>query len=170
VPRLRAYLELRLGARLRQQAEIDDLVQETFLAASGSLDDFEPVGPGAFAAWLCRIADHRVARLAEHHGAAKRRAPEPSLRLTQAAQRLAASAAGPATLAAARERAAGLREAVAGLDDDARRVVLMRHFEGRTLAEIAVATDHSETSVRRLLARAVRRLGARLADGEEGRR
>ncbi len=41
-------------------AEVDDILQETFLAASRLIAQFTYKAPGSFMAWLTRIAEHGI--------------------------------------------------------------------------------------------------------------
>lgn len=54
--RLSCHIELRLGRRLREFVERDDIFQETWLRAWRSLKDFECREHGTFMSWLGKIA------------------------------------------------------------------------------------------------------------------
>ncbi len=163
MPRLRCFVRCRLGGELAARFEVDDVIQETFLAAHAAFAEFEPHGVGAFAAWLCRIAENRLRALAEHHRAAKRREPGVDQRITLALARIGDDGPGPATKAEHVEDFEELSAAIAGLESDAREVLLMRYFTGETIEAIATATKRSESAVRRLLGRSTRIVGAQLA-------
>lgn len=153
--RLLLYVRLRLGKRLRDRLESMDVVQEAYLEAWRDLGSFEPRDDGAFARWLCRVAENRLRGLADHHGARKRQPRD--------VDDLRRSLPGPATSAARREIRARVESAMDRLEPDEREVLLLRHFQGLTLEETAVVLGRSETAVRRLLGRAARRLGEELA-------
>lgn len=112
--------------------------------------------------WLCRIADHRILDLADRFSAKKRSAPGAEARFSEILLRLGASATGPSTAFAREETKERIAEALEQVSDDARQALLLRHFHGHTLAEIAERLDKSEPAVRRLLVRAHMKLGALL--------
>jgi len=163
VDRLRLFVRVRLGKQLRAQLESEDVVQETYLAAHRDFPRFECRDKDAFARWLCCIAEHRIRGLADHHGAAKR--TPPGVASPSAAQRAPGAATGPVTAAARVEARERLAIALAELEDEAREVLLLRHFQGRTLDEIARLTGLSETTVRRRIGEGQRELGRRLRQG-----
>lgn len=157
--RLETYVHARLGDRLRARLQVDDVVQETLLKALTALPEFEDRGPGTLSGWLCRIAENVIRNLAEHHGAARRTPVVEAGRVSRILATARASVAGPATLAAGSDDGRALRSKLDSLPEELRVVILMRHFEGRTIDEIAAATDSSASAVRRALGRAVRDLG-----------
>ena len=163
--RLRLYLRVRLGAGLRQYEETRDLLQETYLAAHRAFAGFEDRGDGAFVRWLCRIAENQIRGRLDHHQAQKRRSPGELEPATRVLEQVAAMATGPVTAAGRSERRERLVAAMAALPKDEREALLLRHFEGRELDEIAAALGISPTSVRRLLGRATLRLADRLGEG-----
>src|SRR5215831_36278 len=62
--RLAVIIHYRLGASLRRDADVDDVVQETLLRAFRDIERFEYKAPGSFMGWLARIADHVIVDLA----------------------------------------------------------------------------------------------------------
>jgi RNA polymerase sigma-70 factor (ECF subfamily) len=68
---------------------------------------------------------------------------------------LAAPQSSPSQQAARREQAVLLADALAQLPDDYREVILVRHFEGLPLAEVASRMGRSVESVRKLWTRAL---------------
>ena len=153
--RLLLYVRLRLGKGLRDRLESMDVVQEAYLEAWKDLATFEPRDDGAFARWLCRVAENRLRGLADHHGAQKRQARD--------VEDVRRTLPGPATSAARRETRVRVEAALDRLEPDEREVLLLRHFQGLTIDEAAVVLGRSATAVRRLLGRAARRLGEELA-------
>lgn len=165
-PRLRMFVRLRLGQGLRKQVDSGDVVQETLVAACRDFDRFECRDADAFARWLCCIAENRIRGLADHHGAAKRQAAG-GLQAESALKRVAADATGPVTAAARVEAHERLGAALEALEPDARELLLLRHFQGRTIDEIARITDLPPTTVRRRIGAAQIALGQALRDGGE---
>ena len=155
--RVRLYLRVRLGRRLRSVLESEDVLQETWLEAHRAFPGFRWQGEGSFVRWLCRIAERRIQGLLDHHGARKRTPP-----VGGGADEPSAGVPGTATSAGEREETERLVAALDALDEPERTAVLLRFFAGLSLDEVAHATASSPTSVRRLLGRALATLGDRL--------
>jgi len=162
--RLELYLRVRLGKELRSKEESRDLLQETYLAAHQAFSRFEDRGPGSFVRWMCQIAENQIRTRAEYHGAKKRRSTNELARVSQVIERLQADDTGVLTQAGRNEQRTQLAQAITSLPDDEREVLLMRHFEGREIAEIAERMGTSPTSTRRLIGRATVRLGNRIGE------
>jgi RNA polymerase sigma-70 factor (ECF subfamily) len=163
--RLLLFIRMRLGEALRARLDSMDVLQEAYLEAHRNLGQFEHREDGAFARWLCRIAENRIRGLADHHGAKKRNAPggtEPASRALEMARN---PETGPLTAVARSEGRERLTRAMERLEEDERNVLLLRHFEDRPLEEIAELMGRSPTAVRRLLGRASLRLGEELQRG-----
>jgi RNA polymerase sigma-70 factor (ECF subfamily) len=157
-------VRFRLGRTLRAKLDSDDVLQEVYLRAHEAFDRFRWHGDASFTRWLCRIAENAIRGLADHHGARKRTPPPGLARVSRIVHDLTAYGDGPATEAARRERSAALARALDALEDELREVLLLRHFLGQTIDEIAHATGRSPTSTRRLLGRAALALGRRLEE------
>jgi RNA polymerase sigma-70 factor (ECF subfamily) len=156
--RLLLFIRLRLGAGLREKVDSLDVLQETFLEAHRALPGFEAGEDGAFARWLCRIAENRLRGLADHHGAKKRTLPTDERPVSD----VLAAHAGPSTLASRKETRDRLERALGELAPDEQQALLLRYFEDRGLEEIAERLGRSPTAVRRLLGRGLAALGGRL--------
>jgi len=78
--RLAVIVYYKMSEELRRRVEVDDIVQEVFLAASQGMNRFTYQSPGSLVAWLSRIADHSIVDAARHENRGKRR-PEQLLRL-----------------------------------------------------------------------------------------
>src|SRR4030095_1272094 len=59
-PRLEALIRLRMGAWLRTQVEVEDILQETSLQAFRSIQTFQWTGDGSFGRWLGGIAENAI--------------------------------------------------------------------------------------------------------------
>lgn len=131
------YLRRRAGSR----EEAEDLTQEVFVTAIAALGRAQVEAEGAPLAWLYTVARHRLI------------------------DRLRARPTPPAQLdlnhypAATGERAYGdpiikvLLEGLHGLSEAQRRVVVLKLFEGRSFAEIAVEVGANEEACRMRLSR-----------------
>ena len=158
-PRLAVLLHYRMGPELHAVAEVDDLLQDTFLAASRDLASFSYRGPGSFFRWLAEIAAHVVADAARYHHRDKRRGdhtrfrsesnplgPEPAVTRT------------PSRIFAENERLAQLLARLNELPPDYRQVIVLAKIEGLATIEIAARMERSRENVALLLHRALKRL------------
>ncbi|WP_210420364.1 RNA polymerase sigma factor [Aquisphaera giovannonii] len=149
------FIRARLGPRLRASVESVDVLQEAYLAAHAGFDRFEYAegDDGAFLRWLFRIVENRLRDLNDRAGAKKRR-PVELPRLDPAT--------GPVTAAERAERREALVRALDALEDDHRRVILLRYFEGLSAEEAGRLMDRSPGAIRKLAARALAALGEKL--------
>lgn len=170
---LRLLARLHFGPALQAQMDPSDLVQQTLLEAQQALGQFRGVTDAALAAWLRQILSRNLADAARAAGRAKRDvARERSLEqaLDQSSARLegwlAADQTSPSEHAVRAERLTQLAEAIAGLPEPQREAIVMRHLEGRSLAEIAEYVGRTEAAVVGLLQRGLRHLRERLEPEE----
>ena len=158
--RARLFTRARLGPKLAARVDVDDVLQEAYLQAHKSFASFEYRGDGSFLRWLCRVIENRIRNLSEHHGAKRRTPSKGWARVSAFRSRLAAEdPLGLATKVVMRESSARLIEAIDALDDDERTVLLHRFFQGRSLREIEAETGIAASTARRVLARALVKVG-----------
>ncbi len=139
---------------LRDRQAAEDAVQEVFcrvLRASEVPDDFR--------AWLYRIVRNHCLSLLRAGG--RKRDPQ----VLPPPSRLAGVATGNLTRLVRLESRARMAQAVAALPEDQREVLMLRHGEGLSRAEIAHVLDIPEATVKSRLFQAVRKL--RLAGGAD---
>jgi RNA polymerase sigma-70 factor, ECF subfamily len=157
-PRVHAFLARALANR----SDADDLLQETFVRAWRAAPRYQ--ASGRFAAWLFRIAGN----LARQE--LRRRRVRGWFRGDAAAlddEAVLASLPAPRSfdtdgaLRDAETRLALARE-LGRLPDRQRLAVLLRHFEGLSLHDIAVALEVSDRAAESLLARGTASLRERL--------
>jgi RNA polymerase sigma factor (sigma-70 family) len=60
LPRVRQIVALRIGKRLRQLGEIEDIVQEVLLKILGGLEQLEPRSEAHLRNWLARCVENQV--------------------------------------------------------------------------------------------------------------
>ncbi len=159
-PRLSVLIHYKLSPEMHNRVEVDDILQETFLAASRQLETFTYRKPGSFMSWISRIADHVIVDTARHHGRQKRH-PVELVRLKTASNPQGAEAIDPATpsrILAGRERVQQVLERLNALPEDYRQVVLLARMEGLPMGEIAERLGKSREHVAVLLHRAILRL------------
>src|SRR5215475_9236772 len=156
--RLALLIHYKLGLGLRRLAEVEDVLQETFLEAFRDLKQFRYQKPGGFLGWLSRIADHVIADTARFHGREKRRAdlvrfrsegnpdgPEPVDSET------------PSRLLAEKEGLLALVKKLDRLPEDYRRAILLAKVEGLSNAEMAEQLGRTREAAALLLHRAIKR-------------
>jgi RNA polymerase sigma-70 factor (ECF subfamily) len=146
--------KLHLDARLRGKLDPADLVQQTLLRAYAALGELRTREPAVVAAWLRRILARTLADTVRHYDADKRAVDlEQSLTadLDKSASGLAdwiaADQTSPSERAEPNEDLLRLADALAGLPDSQREVIALKHFQGKTLAEIATATGRTVPAV-----------------------
>lgn len=136
------------------QAEAEDLVQETLLAAHDALPTFR--AEGSLRAWLAAIARRKCARHLE-----RRARREARLRLVHDSERQ------PPTdeLLAARRRAERARRALEEVRPSEREALLLRYEHDLSFRDVGVAIGIDEAAARKRVSRALGRLRELL--GEE---
>ena len=141
---LYAYVRSRLAPRYD---EVDDLVQEIFLAAWENLNRYQ--GSGLLRAWVMGIARHKV----EDYYRARLRALEP---IEDSHQDHLASSVVPEFHEALEheEMEAKTRSVLASLPDPYRLALIWRYWEQASAREMALKTGKTEKAIERILARA----------------
>ena len=146
---LEASVRSRLAAQGLHSLEAEEIVQETFARALQALERFRFEGEEAFGRWLSGIARRVIlasARMARRHRALEQTGEVP------------ASDVSPSRALSREERLRRLQESLCGLSDDYREVILLARIEGLTMGEIAERMGRSPDAVKKLLARALRKL------------
>jgi len=137
-----------------ERTSAEDVVQETFLRAYRALDRFD--GRAAFSTWV-----HRIAMNASlDHVRQRRTRGEVALETEGGAVAPAAPAPepGPERLAASGDLRRALHRAMQSLTDVERAAFVLRHYEGRSTAEIGERLGLQSSATRQAVFRAVRKL------------
>lgn len=143
------------GAR----ADVDDLVQTTFVEAFRSLPTFR--GEAMFSTWLARIAVRVSLRAARWRGHA-------SISLDDTAER-ASDGPDPERIAAAREALAAVEALLGELRPKRRAAFVLHVLEGYSMDEVAAILNASTTAVKVRVHDARRQLERRMkAPGHDG--
>jgi RNA polymerase sigma-70 factor (ECF subfamily) len=164
---IRKLADRRLDARIRARLDPSDIVQETFLEASRTLDDFLARRPMPFGLWLMKTAYQRVAKAQRQHLEAakrtiKREIPMPDASSLMLARRIVGAGTTPASIAQREERAQLVRQALALLNDSEREVILLRIFERLTSREAGCVLDITAEAAQKRYARGLLKLRALL--------
>lgn len=166
----RAYLRMlarvQIGRRLRSKLDADDLLQEAFLRAHRSIQQFRGATEEEFLAWLRGILAHVLAdQIRRYHGTERRdpdleRALEVQFERSSEgfARALAAPASSPSQKVVRHERAVRLAEAMEHLPPVSREILELRHFEDLTFPEIARRLGRTLDGVKNLWVRGLARL------------
>jgi RNA polymerase sigma-70 factor, ECF subfamily len=170
---LRLLARLQLDGRLQGKLDPSDLVQQTLLKAYQGLPHFRGQSAGEQAAWLRQILANTLANAIRDLARAKRDAAlERSLEagLADSSARLeawlVADQSSPSQRAERNEQLLALSGALAALPDAQREVLVLRHCQGLSLAEISAHLGRSRASVASLLRRGLKELREHLPRGD----
>lgn len=134
--RVRRIVRMRMGQRLKSQVEIEDVLQETFIAAIETFDRFELRDDASLINWLAKLAERRICAAADYVSAKKRdRRREvrfaSSLQIDDSSvisQEIADSISAPVDLAGQQELKRIVEECIASLDEGYRELILLREY------------------------------------------
>jgi RNA polymerase sigma-70 factor, ECF subfamily len=129
------------------EASAEDAVQETFLRAYRALHRFD--ARSRFATWLHRIAVNTAIEIM------RKRRPETHL---EEPEPLPSMEPGPERVALSQEVQRSVRTALGDLSPMERTAFVLRHFEGRPIAEICRHLGLRESAGKQAIFRAVRKL------------
>lgn len=172
--RFRAYLTLlarvQLAPRLQARVDLSGVVQQTLLEAYQARQG-HGADPGIAAAWLRHILANNLRDEVRKLRSAGRdiereRSLEASLEASSArlASWLAAPGSSPSERAVANEQALRVAAALADLPDAQREALVLQHWHGWSLAEIAAHLGRTPAAVAGLLHRGLKQLRMALAD------
>ena len=150
--RLLLFVRAKLGAALREKIEAEDVLQDAYIAALKSFEEFDYVDDGAFLRWMCRIVDHRLRDAHDFFTAKKRQ----EIALPKS------TPTGPVTMLGRAEDRQRIEAALAKLSDEHREVLLLRYFEGLSAEEAGQRMNRSAGAIRNLSARALVELGKQM--------
>lgn len=144
--------------------DTEDVLQEAYIAVFRHVDGSAFDGPAHFYKWVEQIALNKLRDaqrgLRRRKRAVWRRVPQPdhSGTYVDGVLRLVADAPTPSWLHRRREATAAVMTCLARLDEDQRRVIRMRFFEGSPVKEIAERLGRSEAAIYGLYGRGLKRL------------
>jgi RNA polymerase sigma-70 factor (ECF subfamily) len=162
---LRLLARLQLPARLRGKLDPSDLVQQTMLRAYLALGEFRGLTTAELTAWLRRILTHVLANAVRDFSRARRdvnlersleaAVEDSSLRLENW---LAVAHPTPGELADRNEQLLTLATALTTLPEDQREALLLRYYEGMSLADVAGRLGRTRPAIASLLRRGLAQL------------
>jgi RNA polymerase sigma-70 factor (ECF subfamily) len=154
-----------VGRRLRVKLDVEDLLQEVSLEAYRDIGKFRGSTEREFLSWLRKILDTILLNQVRHYFGTGRRNLQKERRLGDADDSTAglegdpiAPDTSPSQRALKEERAARLAEAIETLPALYREVIVLRHLEGLSFAEVARRMHRTEDGVKNMWVRALRQL------------
>jgi RNA polymerase sigma-70 factor (ECF subfamily) len=167
---LRRMVAVRLDRRLAARVDPSDVVQETLIEANRRLEEYLNDRPIPFFAWLRQIAGGRLMENHRLHITSGKRSVTtevtgfelPDESSYALAQMMLADESSPSDRLIRKEQQEQIRKTVAGLPSKDREVLVMRHLEQLSTAEIAGTLGISEGAVKARLVRAIIRVRAAL--------
>ncbi|MCA9199750.1 MAG: sigma-70 family RNA polymerase sigma factor [Planctomycetales bacterium] len=162
---------IQFDVRRTPQISPSDIAQETLLKAQRSIRQFQGSSESEWTAWLRSILAAQICSTLRYLYANRR-----DVRLErQIRTQLDASSeilgeladhrsGSPSASSIRREQAVLLADAIADLAEDYREVLIMRHMQGISFAEIARDTQRTVDSVKSVWRRAILQLRMHLAD------
>lgn len=167
LPGLRAYVRLKAGPAVRAREAESDIVQSVCREVLQQQGNFRFGGEAGFRHWLFATALRKILDKRKRHTAARRdvrREVSPGIDAGDDRYGADAAFASPSGVAIGYERLEQIAAAFERLSPDHAEVVLLSRVVGLSRAEVAVAMNRTEASVRNLLHRALADLAEHLDD------
>jgi RNA polymerase sigma-70 factor (ECF subfamily) len=155
LPQIERRVSARIGRRLSEGIEVNDIVQETLLRGFQSIDRFEERGEGSFLRWIGAIAEHVILEALSRQ---ERR------RTVPLDDDLASNEPSKATAQRREERFERLRSAIDSLAPEHREVIRLAKLERLPLKAVAERMGRTPEAVKQLLWRALQKLRAGFGD------
>ncbi len=162
-----------LDPQLRGKLDPADVVQQTLLRAHAAESDLRSREPATVTAWLRKILANELTDTLKHYLRDRRdigrdRSIEADLDRSASGLVgwLAAEQTSPSGKAIRNEQMLHLADALAELPETMREVVVLKHCQGWTMAQIAERVDKSIPAVASLLRRGLEQLRRQLHSGD----
>jgi RNA polymerase sigma-70 factor (ECF subfamily) len=170
---LKAIAVVKLGCRLQAKVDASDVVQQTMLDAYRDLPQFRGQDEAQFKAWLREILANNL-KGEFRYWKAQIRDPAREVSLARQIEQssvgmerfLAAEQTSPSQQALRNEKYDRLADALTRLRQEQRVAVILKHFEGWSLAEIAQEMNKSTMAVAGLLKRGLNHLHQLMSESE----
>jgi RNA polymerase sigma-70 factor (ECF subfamily) len=166
---LRRLAERQLDGRIAVRVDASDIIQQTFLEAHRSFQQFAGDDARELVAWLQRILDHKVAGAIRDHTLLQKRNVHRDRSMDDShggvaslKQQLDGGLSSPSQKAIRGEEAQLLTQALTVLPDDQREAVRLRHLEGWSLTDIARQLGRSHAATAGLIKRGMQALRRQL--------
>ncbi|MCA8971185.1 MAG: sigma-70 family RNA polymerase sigma factor [Planctomycetes bacterium] len=166
LPKLRAFVSVRVGTHLLARETPDDLVQSCCREVLEDLPTFEYRGEASFRKWLFLSALNKIRDRAAYHRRQKRDFDREVAQDDVGGSPAILSLLTPSRAAAGREELARVESAFRSLPADYQSVLVMSRIAGLDHATIAEELERTPGAVKVLLHRATARLGRLIAESE----
>ena len=174
--RLRRMVSLRMDPRAQGRFDTSDVIQEAYIEAAERLPRYvEDEDRMPFFLWVRFLVGQKLLQFHRAHLGAQARAADGEVGLNRpsgvgaSAHSVAsvwlAESATPSRAAIAEEEHARVREALESMSDTDREVLVLRHFEQLSNAEVATLLDLSPQAASARYVRALTRIQAIVGDG-----
>lgn len=162
--RLRGRIHRGISPAVRRRVSDSDVLQETLIVAARRIEEFEYGGDGSFGRWLGGIAQNTVRHAVRRHAGTAKRDVAHEVTRGAKSQHPAAPAIGPtpSQVVMAREMRARIAAALASMPEDYRIVIQLLEHRRVTIAEAAELMNRSSNAIKKLHARALADLSARV--------
>lgn len=174
LPWTRQIVALRLGRRVEDCAEVEDIVQESLLEAFQSIDRLEQRNESSFRHWLGRLAhnnvlDHLRRRKAQKRGGGRVRNLGDLGQTTLSESVFAGPQPSPSKFAMGQELENQLETILLALDERDREMIVLRRLCGLSYRDIAREMGfEKEATARSVFSRAWTRFQEKLEGGGVG--
>lgn len=165
--RVLRIIRMRMGPELRTKMQSMDLVQDAFISALRSLENFTYKNEGDFLRWVSKIAENRIRDNFDKIHANKRdaRKETPLNNNSSTTQDTFVGISGPvdnttpSLIMSKREDLNRLEKAMGKLKHEYREVITLTKIDGLTYKEAAKKMGKGPEAVRMLLSRAITAMG-----------
>ena len=161
LPKLHAFVRLRMGAQLRAREGTVDVVQSVCRTVLKDLPQIEYRGEPAFLRWLFTAALNKLRERGRFHGR-EQRSPLRERSLDVDAMTGYGNFTSPSQAAIGVEEIARIESAFDRLSEDYREVITLSRIVGLSHREIAEQIGRTEGATRTLLGRALAKLSGEL--------
>lgn len=163
-PMLRLLLEARIPSRARSLISVEDVLQQTWLAAFHAADNTQWPSRRDFEKWLLRVVQSQLRLLLRSFYAQKRGQGLQTARSgTSVMQSLPASVRTPSSFAAAQETFKTICQAIAALPSLPGEILRLRYIDGLTLRQIAKRKGMTPAAVDGRIRRALHKIRRQMA-------
>lgn len=172
--RLARMVSIRMDARLQGRFDASDVLQEAFVEASERLPRYLDDEQMPFFLWVRFLVGQKLLQFHRRHLGAQVRAADreislsppstPSANSFSVASVWLAESGTPSQAAAAEEEHSRVREALEGMSEIDREVLVLRHFEQMSNAEVATLLDITPQTASARYVRALTRLQSAVGD------
>mgnify|MGYP001553876449 CR=1 FL=1 len=166
--RLRKLVHFRLDRRVQGRVDVDDVLQESYLAANTRLKHFGKKADGSSFVWLRLIVCQTLIDLYRRHMGVEKRDLRQEVAVygigysqetsVSVAMHLFGLASSPSRKVAREETMALVQSAMANMEQIDQEVLALRHFEEMSNSEVAEALDITPKNASIRYVRAVKRL------------